>query len=39
MVLQHYLTISKEQVKMFTQTMGVENNRPVQPINARKVLQ
>jgi len=39
MVMKNYITISKEQLKMFTQTMGVENNRPVQPINARKVLQ
>jgi carbonic anhydrase len=38
MVLKEYVTISKEQVKKFVDTMGVKNNRPVQPINARKVL-
>jgi carbonic anhydrase len=38
MVFKKYVTISKDQVKKFVDTMGVKNNRPTQPINARKVL-
>jgi len=37
MVLKNYQTLSKEQLKLFTSvTQG--NNRPVQPLNARKVI-
>ena len=32
-------TIAKEQVEAFARIMGGENNRPVQPVNARPVLQ
>jgi carbonic anhydrase len=38
MVLKEYVTMSKEQVKRFAEILGVKNNRPVQPLNARKVL-
>jgi len=38
MVLKSYQTMSKEQLKQFTEVIK-DNNRPVQPINARKVLQ
>jgi len=38
MVFKNYQTLSKEQLKQFTDIME-GNNRPVQPINARKVLQ
>jgi carbonic anhydrase len=38
MVLKQYKTISKEQVEQFLSVMHHENNRPVQDINARKVL-
>ena len=38
MVLKEYQTISKEQVEQFLGVMHHENNRPVQPVNARKVL-
>jgi len=37
MVLKSYQTISKEQLKQFTNVIE-GNNRPVQPINARKVI-
>jgi len=36
-VLKQYPTISKEQLKQFTNVI-VGNNRPVQPLNARKVM-
>ena len=32
-------TIAKEQVEAFSKIMGGDNNRPVQPVNARPVLQ
>ena len=32
-------TIAKEQVEAFAKIMGGDNNRPVQPVNARPVLQ
>ncbi len=38
-VLKDYSTVSKEEVKEFLHTMHHPNNRPVQSINARKVLQ
>jgi carbonic anhydrase len=38
MVLKEYQSISKEQVEQFLGVMHHENNRPVQPVNARKVL-
>ncbi|MDD3475356.1 MAG: carbonic anhydrase family protein [Sulfurimonas sp.] len=37
-VLKEYATISKEQVKEFFDVFGHENNRPTQPLNARKVM-
>ncbi len=37
-VLKTPVTISKEQVEKFTHTMHHPNNRPIQKINARKVL-
>ncbi len=37
-VLKQPVTISKEQVEKFTHTMHHANNRPIQKINARKVL-
>jgi len=38
-VLKEYVPVSKERVKEFLKTMKHPNNRPVQPVNARKVLQ
>ena len=38
MVLKNYQTISKEQVTQFEKVLGHSNNRPTQPINARRVL-
>ncbi len=37
-VLKQPVTVSKEQVETFLHTLHHPNNRPVQPINARKVL-
>jgi carbonic anhydrase len=37
-VLKEYPSISKEEVAEFLHTMHHPNNRPVQPVNARKVL-
>jgi len=37
-VFKKPLQMSKEQLEKFRKVMGVDNNRPVQPINARKVL-
>ena len=39
LVLKNPLTTSKEQVAQFSQTVGHPNNRPVQPTNARGVLE
>ncbi len=39
LVLKHPVTISKEQVEQFAHVMHHPNNRPLQPINARPVLQ
>lgn len=38
-VMKNYSEVSAEEVKEFAHTMHHPNNRPVQPINARKVLQ
>ncbi len=37
-VLKNYATVSKEQIKEFFDVFGHENNRPIQPLNARKVM-
>ena len=37
-VFKDYATVSKEQVKEFFDVFGHENNRPTQPLNARKVM-
>jgi len=37
-VFKKYAQLSDYQIEQFQEAMGVENNRPVQPINARKVL-
>ena len=37
-VMEDYATISKAQVEEFLHTLHHANNRPVQPINARKVM-
>jgi carbonic anhydrase len=39
LVLKSPVNASKEQVQQFSKTMGFANNRPVQPVNARPVLQ
>jgi carbonic anhydrase len=38
LVMKDYSTISKEQVEQFLHAVHHENNRPIQPINARKVM-
>jgi len=38
-VLKQAATASAEQIKAFADTMGFANNRPVQAVNARPVLQ
>ncbi|MBL0721078.1 MAG: carbonic anhydrase family protein [Sulfurovum sp.] len=38
-VLKNPVTVSKEQVKKFLDVMKHENNRPIQPINARVVVE
>lgn len=38
LVLKNYSTISKAQVKEFLHTVHHENNRPIQELNARKVM-
>jgi carbonic anhydrase len=38
-VIKQIDTVSKEQAEMFSKIMGVANNRPVQPVNARIVIQ
>jgi carbonic anhydrase len=39
LVLKRPATVSKEQVLQFSKALGFANNRPVQPVNARPVLQ
>lgn len=39
LVLKEAATVSQEQVDAFTAVMGHPNNRPIQPLNARKVMQ
>lgn len=39
LVLKNYSTISKSQVEEFLQTIHYKNNRPIQHVNARKVMQ
>ena len=36
-VFKNQETVSKEQVEKFTQTLGFENNRPIQDTNGRKI--
>ena len=38
MVMKRPMTVSQAQIDQFSKVMGVANNRPVQPINARSVL-
>lgn len=38
MVMKRHVTASKAQLEKFSQTMPHPNNRPVQPLNARKVM-
>ena len=38
-VLREPMTVTREQLAAFRETFGVANNRPVQPINARSVLE
>jgi carbonic anhydrase len=38
-VMKKPMTVSREQVEAFRSTLGFANNRPVQPVNARPVLQ
>ena len=38
-VLKATQAVSTEQVAVFSQTLGQQNNRPVQPINARIIVQ
>ncbi|MDO5673558.1 MAG: carbonic anhydrase family protein [bacterium] len=38
-VFKEPVSIAKEQVEAFSKIMGGDNNRPVQPVNARPVLQ
>lgn len=39
LVLKETATVSKAQVEQFSETLGFANNRPIQPANARPVLQ
>jgi carbonic anhydrase len=38
-VMKKPMTVSKAQIETFKSTLGFANNRPVQPVNARPVLQ
>jgi carbonic anhydrase len=39
LVVKRPATASKAQIDQFSRTMGFANNRPIQPVNARPVLQ
>ncbi|MBI3187198.1 MAG: carbonic anhydrase [Gammaproteobacteria bacterium] len=39
LVMKNHVTASKEQIEKFTHTLHHPNNRPVQPINARMIVQ
>ena len=39
LVMKYFDTASKEQIAKFSHTMHYPNNRPVQPINARLIVQ
>lgn len=39
LVMKNPVTASREQVERFARTMGHPNNRPLQPVNARAILQ
>lgn len=39
LVVKRPATVSKAQIDQFSRTLGFANNRPVQPVNARPVLQ
>ncbi|KEQ16817.1 carbonic anhydrase [Endozoicomonas numazuensis] len=39
LLMKDPVTVSKEQIEQFTKVMGTHTNRPVQPLNARPVLQ
>ena len=39
LVMKKPATVSKAQVEQFPKTLGFDNNRPIQPVNARPVLQ
>ncbi len=38
LVMKYFDTASKEQIDKFAHTMGLPNNRPIQPINARAIM-
>jgi len=38
-VMKHFDTASQQQIDKFTHTMHHANNRPVQPVNAREIIQ
>ena len=38
LVIKNYATVSSGQVEAFLDVMHHENNRPIQPINARRVM-
>ena len=39
LVMKAQATVSKAQVEQFSKALGFANNRPIQPVNARPVLQ
>jgi carbonic anhydrase len=38
-VMKHYVTASKEQLEKFSQAIHHTNNRPIQPVNSRMIIQ
>ena len=38
-VMKKPMTVSKEQLKAFQEILGFSNNRPIQPANARPILE